>query len=56
MRKEKLWKTSRFISDSSIPSNCKPRLHEQFLCDNFYKTNTFDRVDSAATICQQFKV
>ena len=53
MRKEKLWKTSRIISDSFIPSNCKLRLHKQLLCDNFYTTNTFDRVDSAANICQQ---
>ena len=30
----------------------KPRLHKQFLFDNFCVTNSFDRVDDIANICQ----
>lgn len=32
------------------------RIHEQFLCENFYVTNIFERLDSTANICRQFKV
>ena len=32
----------------------KPRLHEQFSCDNFYVTTICDRVDDTAIICWQF--
>ena len=34
----------------------KPRLHEQFLCDNFCDKCTNNSADGTANVCQQFKV
>ena len=44
------------VSSQVLTPSVKPRLPEQFLCDNFYATNTFDRVDGTANIRQQFNV
>lgn len=45
-----------FIPKWSCKDILKPGLHGQFLCDNFYVANVFDRADGTTIICQQLKV
>ena len=47
--REKICKWKTGIKGDSL-GIFKPCLHEQFLCDNFYVTNVFGRVDETKQI------